>query len=43
MGGNLFPYSFGHDAFGCTFINDTLMNCDVSNLEWYMESYQSGG
>jgi hypothetical protein len=36
-----FPYSFGHDACGCTFINDTSMNRDVSNLDWYLESYQS--
>jgi hypothetical protein len=36
------PYSFGHDACGCTFIDDASMNCDVLNFDGYLESYQSG-
>jgi hypothetical protein len=36
------PYSFGHDACEYTFINDASMNCDVLNIDWYLESYQSG-
>jgi hypothetical protein len=40
IGGSKFlPYSFGHDAFGGTFINDTVMNCDVPNFNWYLEIY----
>ena len=41
-GVEFFPYSFGHDACGCTFINDASMNCDVPNFNWYLERYQSG-
>jgi hypothetical protein len=41
-GAKFLPYCFGHDACGCTFINDTSMNCDVPNFDWYLESYQSG-
>jgi hypothetical protein len=35
------PYHFGHDACGCTFIDDALMNYDVLNFDGYMERYQS--
>jgi hypothetical protein len=36
------PYYFGHDACGCTFIDDAPMNCDVLDLNWYLKGYQSG-
>jgi hypothetical protein len=39
-GDKFFPYYFGHDTCGWTFINDTSMNYDVLNLNWYLESYQ---
>jgi hypothetical protein len=42
MRAKFLPYSFRHDACGCTFINDTSTNRDVPNLDWYLESYQSG-
>jgi hypothetical protein len=42
MGAKFLPYCFGHDACGCTFIDDTSMNYDVLNIYWYLESYQSG-
>jgi hypothetical protein len=41
-GANFFPYYFGHDAFGCTFINDTLMNCDVLNINWILKTTRAG-
>jgi hypothetical protein len=42
MGDNFLSYKFGYDACGCTFTNDTSMNLDVLNLDWYLESHQSG-
>jgi hypothetical protein len=41
-GSQFLPYCFGHDACESTFINDTSMNRDVLNLDWYLKSYQSG-
>jgi hypothetical protein len=41
-GAKFLPYGFGHDACGCTFINDATMNCDVPDFNRYLESYQSG-
>jgi hypothetical protein len=36
------PDGFGHDACGCTFINNAVVNCDVPYFNWYLESDQSG-
>ena len=36
------PYDFGHDACGCTFINDAAVNSDVPNFNRYLENDQSG-
>jgi hypothetical protein len=34
LGGEKFlPYYFGNYAYGCTFINDAPMNCDVLNFD----------
>jgi hypothetical protein len=38
-GAKFLPYSFGHDACGCTFINDATMNCDVLDFNRYLECY----
>jgi hypothetical protein len=38
---NFLPYSFGHDGCGCTFINNVVVNCDVLDFKWYLESDQS--
>jgi hypothetical protein len=35
------PYGFGHDACGCTFINNAMVNYDVMDFNWYLESDQS--
>jgi hypothetical protein len=36
------PYGFGNDACGCTFINNAVVDCDVSDFDRYLESDQSG-
>jgi GH43 family beta-xylosidase len=36
------PYVFRHDAGGCTFIDDTSINCGVPDLNWYLEGYWVG-
>jgi hypothetical protein len=41
-GAKFLPYGFGHDACGCTFINDVVMKCDVLDFNQYLESDQSG-
>ena len=37
-GANIFPYIFGHDACGSTFINDAMVNYDVPSFNRYLES-----
>jgi hypothetical protein len=41
-GSNFLPYMFRHDACGCTFIDDTLINCGFPDLNWYLEGYLGG-
>jgi hypothetical protein len=41
-GAKFLPYGFGHDACGCTFINDASMNCDVPYFNWYLKNNESG-
>jgi hypothetical protein len=41
-GAKFLPHGFGHDACGCTFINNVAVNCDVLNFNWYLESDQRG-
>jgi hypothetical protein len=41
-GAKFLPYGFGHDACGCTFINDATMDCDVLYFNQYLKSDQSG-
>jgi hypothetical protein len=38
---NFMPGYFGHDACGCTFINNATMNCDVPDFNSYLERDQS--
>jgi hypothetical protein len=33
--------SFGHDACGCTFINNAVVDCDILDFNWYLKSDKS--